>query len=88
MKNILKKFTWGKTDEKTLKHTVLGMILFALFLVANTFLTPEQSALVSVFVVACVWEYQQHSLKNVQMDVKDIVAGCLVGITVVLIYIF
>lgn len=88
MKNILKRFKWGKTDINTLKHAVLGLVLFALFLTANYFLTPEQSALLSVFVVACIWEYQQHSLRKVQMDVKDILAGCLVGITVVLIYIF
>ena len=82
---LLQIFTWGATDANTLRHWVLGLALFAFQLAANTFLTDEQSALVSVFNIACVWEYQQRRLKKAKIDIKDIVAACLVGALVCLL---
>lgn len=84
MKNLFRNMTWGKSDSNTLKHALLGLVLLAVFVAANYLLTPEQSALLSVFAVSCVWEYQQYLLKQKPFDLKDITASCITGILLVI----
>jgi hypothetical protein len=76
----MKFITWGKTDSNTLKHWILGTVLFLLILAANYIATPEVSALFSVFVVASVWDYQQWKIKKAKISIKDILVSCLTGI--------
>lgn len=76
--------TWGKSDSNTLRHALLGLVLLAVFIAANYLLTPEQSALLTVFVVSCVWEYQQFILKKKSFDLKDIAASCITGVLLVI----
>ena len=76
----MKFVTWGKTDSNTLKHWILGSILFVMFLAANIYLTQESAALFDTFVVAAVWDYQQWHIKRAKISVKDILVSCLTGI--------
>lgn len=90
------KFKWGKLDSKDWKHLLGGAVVFyAIYYIAYLMvrfvdfdfaLDNKWVAMMGTFCFAAIWEYsQQWRNHKIQMDLKDIMVTCLVGIISVIL---